>query len=63
MEGVGASDYLALWPCALQQYSYSLWFSIFERMTAVFTTNEVMGRDFQYVKIISNSCFIAFFLE
>lgn len=55
---VWSSDCLILWACGLQQYSYCLWFSVFE--TAVFTTSKVIGKDFQYVKIISNSCFIAF---
>lgn len=55
---VWSSDCLILWACGLQQYSYCLWFSVFE--TAVFTTSKVMGRGFQYVKIISNSCFITF---
>lgn len=54
---VWSSDRLILWACGLQQYSDCPWFSVFE--TAVFTTSKVMGKDFQYVKIISNSCFIA----
>lgn len=50
--GIWVSNCLVLWLYGLLQYPYSLSFSLFERKTTYFfTTNEIMERNFQYVKM------------